>query len=64
MKYSGYTFHEIETERRNHAHDYVREMPKEEIELYCGVITVSGDGLPHEVINGLMKNVNKEARDV
>jgi len=27
-------------------------MGREEFLTYCGILTVSGDGLPHEVING------------
>mmetsp|Transcript_34564 Transcript_34564/g.33769 ORF Transcript_34564/g.33769 Transcript_34564/m.33769 type:complete len:89 (+) Transcript_34564:566-832(+) len=43
----------IRTERAKHAHDIVHNdlRPGE----YDGIITVSGDGLIHEVINGIFK---------
>lgn len=42
----------IETERKDHAHDFARDsLPVGE---YDGIITVSGDGLMWEVINGIM----------
>lgn len=42
----------IETERRHHAYDYVKELQHD---LFDGVITVSGDGLLHEVVNGFLQ---------
>lgn len=42
----------IETERRHHAFDYVKELQPD---LFDGVITVSGDGLLHEVVNGFLQ---------
>ena len=41
----------IMTERRNHAHDYVKEMQPGR---YDAVVAVSGDGLLHEIVNGFM----------
>lgn len=49
---TGFLVTKFMTERRNHAHDHIKSMPKEELQSYSGVITISGDGLPHEVING------------
>lgn len=42
----------IETERAGHAYDIVSEMRYGE---YNGIITVSGDGLIHEVVNGIYR---------
>jgi sphingosine kinase len=41
----------LETERRNHAFDYVQKM---EIGIFDGIVSVSGDGLLHEIVNGLL----------
>ena len=45
------------TERRNHAFDIAKELP---IGEYNGIMTVSGDGLIHETINGIMARPDKE----
>jgi hypothetical protein len=45
----------IVTERRNHAHDVILNMNKEELSKIDAVVTVSGDGIPHEVINGFLR---------
>ena len=42
----------IETERAGHAMDIVKEMGHNE---YDGIVTVSGDGLIHEVVNGIYR---------
>ncbi|XP_028677963.2 sphingosine kinase 2 [Erpetoichthys calabaricus] len=42
----------IQTERQNHARDLMREITVHE---WDGIVIVSGDGLLHEVINGLMQ---------
>lgn len=41
----------IQTERQNHARELIREISLHE---WDGIVIVSGDGLLHEVINGLM----------
>lgn len=43
----------IETERSGHAYDIVNQ----EISIgeYDGIVTVSGDGLIHEVVNGIYR---------
>ncbi|EDV27726.1 uncharacterized protein TRIADDRAFT_20947, partial [Trichoplax adhaerens] len=47
----------ITTERQGHAYDYVKEMKLNQVD---GIIIVSGDGLIHEVINGLMSREDWE----
>jgi len=42
----------VETQRQNHALEIVREM---NIEEFDGVVIVSGDGLFHEAVNGLLQ---------
>lgn len=42
----------VVTERRNHARDYIKEMPADEFSKFDGVVTIGGDGIPHEVVNG------------
>lgn len=42
----------VVTDRRNHARDYVRDVPAEEFRKFDGVVTIGGDGIPHEVVNG------------
>lgn len=44
----------VVTERKNHAHDYIRDLPKDDFRKFDAIMTVSGDGIPHEVINGFM----------
>lgn len=33
---------------------HIIELPKDELLEYRGIITISGDGLTHEIINGLL----------
>lgn len=49
-----YTY--IETERRRHAVDIAREL---DIDRYDIIACVSGDGIPHEVINGFYQRPDK-----
>jgi len=46
------------TERRNHGYDIVKD--EVQIGQYDGIVTVSGDGLIHEAINGAMHRPDKE----
>ena len=46
-----------QTERRNHAKDIAHGLSKDD---YDGIVSVSGDGLLHEIINGVM---SREDRD-
>ena len=41
----------IATQRPNHAYEIAQTL---ELGLYDGIVTVSGDGLLHELINGFM----------
>lgn len=45
----------VTTEHQNHALEIVRDL---NIEEYTGVAVVSGDGLFHEVVNGLMQRTD------
>eukprot|EP00344_Euplotes_crassus_P011859 CAMPEP_0197009692 /NCGR_PEP_ID=MMETSP1380-20130617/51123_1 /TAXON_ID=5936 /ORGANISM="Euplotes crassus, Strain CT5" /LENGTH=211 /DNA_ID=CAMNT_0042431103 /DNA_START=219 /DNA_END=854 /DNA_ORIENTATION=+ len=49
-----YTF--IETERGGQAHDFVST---EDLDQFESIVTVSGDGLIHEVVNGLLQREDK-----
>lgn len=42
----------IDTEHHNHALEIAKSLP---IESYDAIVTVSGDGLAHEVINGFLQ---------
>ena len=48
------------TERRNHARDHIQNMPAEDLARLDGVICVSGDGIPHEVVNGFLLRPDHE----
>ncbi len=43
----------ITTERANHAYEYVEK--DLQLNEYDGIVTVSGDGLIHEVVNALYR---------
>uniref|UniRef100_A0A3P9NMJ9 Sphingosine kinase 2 n=1 Tax=Poecilia reticulata TaxID=8081 RepID=A0A3P9NMJ9_POERE len=57
IKEANISYNLIQTERRNHARELVREISLPE---WDGIIIVSGDGLMHEVINGLMERPDWE----
>lgn len=46
----------IETERAGHAYNF---MNTEELDEYDGVVSCSGDGLLHEIINGMLNRKDK-----
>ncbi|KAI2592110.1 sphingosine kinase 2 [Homo sapiens] len=48
---AGLSFNLIQTERQNHARELVQGLSLSE---WDGIVTVSGDGLLHEVLNGLL----------
>ncbi|KAH3767619.1 beta-D-xylosidase 2 [Pelomyxa schiedti] len=48
---SGHTFEKVVTSKAGHAYSLVKSMP---VDRYGGVITVGGDGMLSEVINGIM----------
>ena len=52
--YINYIF--IETERAGHAYNF---MNIEELDEYDGVVSVSGDGLLHEIVNGLLNRKDR-----
>eukprot|EP00698_Gefionella_okellyi_P000257 TRINITY_DN10221_c0_g1_i1.p1 TRINITY_DN10221_c0_g1~~TRINITY_DN10221_c0_g1_i1.p1 ORF type:complete len:542 (+),score=103.56 TRINITY_DN10221_c0_g1_i1:86-1627(+) len=45
----------IETQRAGHAEQYASEFP---LDSFDGIVSCSGDGLVHEVLNGLMKRAD------
>ena len=49
---SGFVPTVIKTTHFLHAHDLIRHMEKEELIKYYAVVTVSGDGVAHEIVNG------------
>ena len=49
---AGFEVVKFTTKRRNHASDHIRDMPADEFKSFFGFVTISGDGLPHEIING------------
>eukprot|EP01016_Furgasonia_blochmanni_P053583 TRINITY_DN8686_c0_g2_i3.p1 TRINITY_DN8686_c0_g2~~TRINITY_DN8686_c0_g2_i3.p1 ORF type:complete len:380 (-),score=19.13 TRINITY_DN8686_c0_g2_i3:207-1346(-) len=60
LEKSGYSFEVIRTERANHAKEYVNTLPIESLLSFTGIVTVSGDGLPHEVVNGIFTRPDAE----
>lgn len=48
---AGLSFNLIQTERQNHARELVQGLSLSE---WDGIVTVSGDGLLYEVLNGLL----------
>ncbi|XP_069038760.1 sphingosine kinase 2 isoform X2 [Lepisosteus oculatus] len=57
IRESGISYNLIQTERQNHARELVRQISLFE---WDGIVIVSGDGLLHEVINGLMERPDWE----
>ncbi|XP_034275437.1 sphingosine kinase 2 [Pantherophis guttatus] len=51
------SFNLIQTERQNHARELVQSISLDE---WDGIVAISGDGLLHEVINGLMERPDWE----
>jgi len=57
LEMRGATLHIQQTVRPNHAYEIVKEMC---VENYDGIVTISGDGLLSEVVQGVMQNPNTE----
>uniref|UniRef100_H3CRL8 sphingosine kinase n=1 Tax=Tetraodon nigroviridis TaxID=99883 RepID=H3CRL8_TETNG len=57
IKEANISYNLIQTERQNHARELIREISLPE---WDGIVIVSGDGLLHEVINGLMERPDWE----
>ncbi|MED6247283.1 hypothetical protein ATANTOWER_020535 [Ataeniobius toweri] len=57
IREANISYNLIRTERQNHARELIREIPLQE---WDGIVIVSGDGLLHEVINGLMERPDWE----
>ncbi|XP_031432916.1 sphingosine kinase 2 [Clupea harengus] len=57
IREANISYNLIQTERQNHARELIREISLSE---WDGIIILSGDGLLHEVINGLMERSDWE----
>uniref|UniRef100_A0A3Q0R9P4 sphingosine kinase n=1 Tax=Amphilophus citrinellus TaxID=61819 RepID=A0A3Q0R9P4_AMPCI len=57
IREANISYNLIQTERQNHARELIREISLPE---WDGIIIVSGDGLLHEVLNGLMERPDWE----
>ncbi|KAM9851464.1 sphingosine kinase 2 [Aulostomus maculatus] len=57
IREANISYNLIQTERQNHARELIREISLPE---WDGIIIISGDGLLHEVINGLMERADWE----
>ncbi|XP_029361180.1 sphingosine kinase 2 [Echeneis naucrates] len=57
IREANISYNLIQTERQNHARELIREISLPE---WDGIIIISGDGLLHEVINGLMERTDWE----
>lgn len=57
IREANISYNLIQTERQNHARELIREISLPE---WDGIIIISGDGLLHEVINGLMERPDWE----
>jgi len=60
LERAGCTFTEVTTQHSQHAKEYVFKHDASELKRFDGILTVSGDGLPHEVINGIMSRPDWE----
>ncbi|XP_028984225.1 sphingosine kinase 2 [Betta splendens] len=57
IREANISYNLIQTERQNHARELIREISLSE---WDGIVIVSGDGLLHEVMNGLMERPDWE----
>ncbi|XP_077431170.1 sphingosine kinase 2 isoform X2 [Vanacampus margaritifer] len=57
IREANISYNLIQTERQNHARELIREIS---LSQWDGVVIISGDGLLHEVINGLMERPDWE----
>ncbi|XP_056142818.1 sphingosine kinase 2 [Lampris incognitus] len=57
IREANISYNLIQTERQNHARELIREISLPE---WDGIVIVSGDGLLHEVVNGLMERPDWE----
>ncbi|XP_026172901.1 sphingosine kinase 2 [Mastacembelus armatus] len=57
IREANISYNLIQTERQNHARELIRDISLPE---WDGIVIVSGDGLLHEVINGLMERYDWE----
>lgn len=51
----------IHTTHKCHALEIIREMPAEEFQSYWAIVTVSGDGVPHEIVNGFYQRKDRQS---
>jgi len=65
LERAGCTFTEVLTQHAQHAKEYIFKRDAAELKKFNGIVTVSGDGLPHEVINGIMSRPDwEEIREI
>ncbi|EAR84842.1 diacylglycerol kinase (macronuclear) [Tetrahymena thermophila SB210] len=57
---SGHSYHVVETLYRLHCFDYLYEISSEKLFSYYGIVSVSGDGTPHEIVNALLLRSDRE----
>ena len=57
---SGHRYHVVETLYRLHCFDYLYELSADKLFSYSGIVSVSGDGTPHEIINALLLRKDRE----
>lgn len=52
LEASGFVLRMIKTKRRFYARDYVKNLAASDFDFYDLFISIGGDGIPHELING------------
>jgi len=58
FKLAGIHLLEIETQRKQHVYEIIERL---DLSLIDGIVSVGGDGMFFEIVNGLMKRPDKEA---
>jgi diacylglycerol kinase family enzyme len=61
LEKAGYEITKIDTTHYLHCMEYIQKAPAQDLTKYNGIIAVSGDGLVHEIINGLFTRPDWEA---
>ena len=57
---AGYKISELETLYRLHCLDHIKDLSTDELLSFSGIIAVSGDGTPHEILNALFTRPDRE----
>lgn len=50
----------METLYRFHCFDYLHDLNANKLFSYSGIVSVSGDGTPHEIVNALLSRPDRE----